>query len=103
MYLYRKCIDRNASLIRYYYLLYTACIFDHCEGESISLFECLQMGHGNLVVFQESIEICLHFFCCGVMSLHHSHSSLLRSKITLKRSQNTLKQAETIFQPSVYR
>ena len=41
--------------------------------------------------------------CCGVMSLHHSHSSLLRSKITLKRSQNTLKQAETVFQPSVYR
>ena len=40
---------------------------------------------------------------CGVMSLHHSHSSLLRSKITLKRSQNTLKQAETVFQPSVYR
>ena len=41
--------------------------------------------------------------CCGKMSLQHSHSSLLRSKITLKHSQNTLKQAETVFQPSVYR
>ena len=62
MYLYRKSIDRNASPIRYFFLLYTACIFDHCEGESISLFECLQMGHGNLVVFQESIKICFHLF-----------------------------------------
>ena len=41
--------------------------------------------------------------CCKETYLHLSQLSLLPSKITLKCSQNTLKHAKTVIQPSVYR